>query len=136
MLLKRNKTYKYNFSKQDWKKRSLLHFGSLGLMALKTSFIDTIRLKSATFLISRFFKKSVLKKCKFWELLNFNFPRFKKSSHARMGKGKGKFLKFMAYIRRGQVIFEFGNLSKSLLRSLFLLLKKKLGLKLKLITRI
>jgi ribosomal protein L16/L10AE len=53
-----------------------------------------------------------------------------------MGKGKGKFLKFMAYIRRGQVIFEFGNLSKSLLRSLFLLLKKKLGLKLKLITRI
>jgi ribosomal protein L16/L10AE len=52
-----------------------------------------------------------------------------------MGKGKGKFVEFLAYTRRGQIIFEFSNLRKSLLRSLFVLIEKKIGLKLKMVSR-
>jgi ribosomal protein L16/L10AE len=52
-----------------------------------------------------------------------------------MGKGKGKFQEFKAYTRRGQIVFEFSNLSDDRLRSLFFLIKKKTGLTLKMISR-
>jgi ribosomal protein L16/L10AE len=52
-----------------------------------------------------------------------------------MGKGKGKFVEFSAYTRRGQIIFEFSRLSQALLQALFALIEKKIGLKLKKILR-
>ena len=50
----------------------------------------------------------------------FTYPCFKKSTHARMGKGRGKFLKLMYYIKRGSILFEFSNIKFNILKSMFL----------------
>jgi ribosomal protein L16/L10AE len=114
----------------------MLNFGSLGFVSLDTKFINISQIKSIKFFINRYLKLKNFKKYKLWDLTNFSYPCFQKSKHARMGKGKGKFLEFKYYVKRGSIIFEFDNISKILFKNLYNFLRKKVSFRIKLVSRI
>lgn len=89
-----------------------LRIGNMGLYFSKENRIELIYIKYLRRLIKRlkFPKKvSLLKyfKKKLWFFLKKNFPLTKKSKNSRMGKGKGKFLRWIIRIPRNYMFFEF-----------------------------
>ena len=72
------------------------------------------------------FKKSKDKKV--WVFLHKNYPITKKSKNARMGKGKGSFVRYCSRILQNHSIFEFKGFRSFDLMKIKKIFKKKVNL--------
>ena len=115
------KRYKESF------KFSKLHFGDSGMFFCKNYRLEDIyffELKRKIKYIFKY-KKNLKTKKKFWVFLNKNSPISKKSKNARMGKGKGLFVRLCYRLRKNSVFFEFKNVNKIILNKIRKYISKK-----------
>lgn len=107
--IKTKEQVSFKYRNYRYKKLLKLNFGNLGFF-----FIKNMRFEYLYFL---FFKKLIkmLNKTKyisynkffFWFFLKGNFPLTKKSKNARMGKGKGLFLRWVIKLSNNFFFLEF-----------------------------
>lgn len=57
--------------------------------------------------LRRFLSRRLVKRTKKLPRVCIFSALYKKSSKARMGKGKGKFVKWYGFVKKGQILFEF-----------------------------
>jgi large subunit ribosomal protein L16 len=103
---------------------NLLRFGSVGLVALESSFLDSNQIESCRRVISRYTKR----KGKLWIRVFPDYPFTAKPIGVRMGKGKGKVDIWVARVCKGKVLFEFDGLPKAVVLKAFNAAAKKLPL--------
>lgn len=83
-------------------KSNLLKFGTIGLKAVESGFINAKQLESARQAIVR----KTSRKGKIWIRIFPDIPITKKPSQVRMGKGKGSVNSWGARVSGGTVLFE------------------------------
>lgn len=124
------------------KKRKLLYpkyprlrFGDTGIV-----FKQSIRFEFVYFFFIRKFIKKLLKKRKrfikiqrVWVFIRPNHVLTKKAKNARMGKGKGSFVRWCSLIERGFIFAEFTGISSIRLQKYTAKLEKKFKIPLQLI---
>lgn len=86
-----------------------LKFGNIGLITFKNIQFEYVYFYIIKKFLKYFFKLKYACKnhLKLWVLLKANFPVSKKSKNARMGKGKGSFIRWLIKINQGSSIIEF-----------------------------
>lgn len=101
---------------KSFKKRSILYnskkklnFGNYGLFFNKTTRFEFVYFFFLKKLVKNMNKNKYNLKSffKIWIFLNSNFPISKKSKNARMGKGKGIFLRWAIFIPYNNIFIEF-----------------------------
>lgn len=109
----------------DYKNFKKLNFGNSGFYLIKST-----RFEFSYFLILKIFLKNFLKSKYslknyffFWFFLFGNFPITKKSKNARMGKGKGIFLRWSIRLPLNYIFLEFKSFNFFFLNLLFFKLK-------------
>jgi hypothetical protein len=87
--------------------------------------------------IKRFFLKKRNKRFyrKIWFFFKKNFPITKKSKNARMGKGKGSFLRWIIRLNKNFVFLEMKNINYFLARKICFFLEKKTRLGVNIISK-
>jgi ribosomal protein L16/L10AE len=132
MKLKKKKLNKDKicFKQRHWdkKKSKKLNFGTHGIYftkALRLELIYLVMLRKLLKRLKRIPKRNVIYHKKMWFWLRKNFPISKKSKNARMGKGKGKFLRWTARIPLNYVILEFWGWTPYVLEHICRRLNKK-----------
>ena len=105
--------FKFRFCKKNL--TPYLRYGSMGLFLSKE-----IRFEYAYLVYFRKFlkrlskdKKLKLKRRKIWMFFRPNRVLTKKSKNSRMGKGKGKFIRWCSVLNEGFMLVEFRNFSES-----------------------
>jgi large subunit ribosomal protein L16 len=98
---KYKKYHKGKLFKLEYKSNSL-KFGEVGLKATESGTINFRQIEAARQAISRKIKR----KGRVWIRIFPNLPVTKKSTGARMGKGKGSVSHWVAKVRSGSVLFE------------------------------
>lgn len=105
-----------------------LKFGESGL-----SFKSNVRFEFIYFLYIRKFLKKTLKRKKIfrkdsraWVFIRPNHVMTKKSKNARMGKGKGAFVRWCSLLQKGFLFVEFENISIIKLKKYAHKLEKKI----------
>jgi ribosomal protein L16/L10AE len=105
-----------------------LTFGTVGLKFDKNYTFEKLHLfvlkKKLKFFLK---KKRGLKKV--WFFLSQNYPVFAKGKNARMGKGKGEYLRLIFRVKRNKVFLEFMNLNSIFLKKVSLFFKRYSNLK-------
>jgi len=89
------------------KKLTSPHFGFFGIKVLETGKLQYHQIESIRRILIRFCKKS----SKLWFHPIFSVSLTKKPSEVRMGKGKGKFDRWVANVIAGQILIELENVS-------------------------
>jgi large subunit ribosomal protein L16 len=107
-----------------------LYFGFYGLISLETGRIDLNLVQSLIMTVKR---KIKVKKGKFWFSLNTSIPVTKLSIGTRMGKGKGSISKYVAFVRKGQIICELSSLDRISALSILKLVSSKLPVKVRIV---
>nr|QEM01661.1 50S ribosomal protein L16 [Nephromyces sp. ex Molgula occidentalis] len=79
-----------------------LYFGNIGLQALSNNLICQEHLS----LIKKSFNNYLKKEGKLYFRINCNQIKTKKATDSRMGSGKGSFYKYVAKIKKGDILFE------------------------------
>jgi ribosomal protein L16/L10AE len=102
------------------------------IVSNENKLINKYEIESARIVISNELRKLKMnrdkkRKKKFWILVNFQLPYTKKSSHSRMGKGKGLIDKYKNYITINSIIFRLENIPSSFMLKIFELIKHKLS---------
>lgn len=121
-LLKfKSKLYKFN----------QLQFGYYGLQAIESGIL-TLKQVEAT---RRIFSRALKRKSKIWIKTNFIISTTAKPTAIRMGKGKGATNQLIAFVRRGDVLFETGFTTNEAIKSVFASAKKKLPVLTKLVKK-
>lgn len=117
--------------------RHILRFGRFGIKAISFGKLDKLQLLSIErSIIQKInFLTGKVKPTKIWNLLFLNKCLTKLSSESRMGKGKGSIYTQMIFIRPGVILFEFEGLTNQKMIELFKFIKKKIPLKLILISK-
>ncbi len=118
----RKKTKELKTNKYDFKKRKKLIknnvkyvFGSSGLKSKKQQRIEGIYLTKTKAKIKKWLKKKKKQhrpknsKFNYWVFYNPNTTLTKKSKNARMGSGKGKFVRKAYTIAQNKLFIEFKN---------------------------
>jgi len=85
------------------KSNNRLVFGPVGLMALSSGYMTPQQVESLRKALTLYSKKPF----KMWVRLKPYIARTQKASESRMGKGRGKIVQWVLFVRRGQVLFEF-----------------------------
>lgn len=113
----------------DYKKLNFLNFGNHGFITKKS-----LRFEFSNFLIFKKFLKIFLKSkyslkkfFSFWFFLFGNYPITKKSKNARMGKGKGVFLRWSIRIPFNFIFLEFNFFNSNLSSLIFFNLRKNIS---------
>lgn len=104
---KKFKKFNLKGTKQNKKK---LCFGFSGLQSLDTGRLSTKQIETC---IQTLRKKLKPLDAKIWVRINPNISVTKKASSVRMGKGKGAIDRYVAFVRKGQVLFEISKINKS-----------------------
>jgi ribosomal protein L16/L10AE len=106
----KNKKINYKRKKQFHVKKIHFCFGDKGLFCINQTRIEKIYLK----IIRKFIRKKFRKKRKKFKLYNKYWIRFssnliltKKSKNARMGSGKGKYLRSSFLLKKNKSFIEF-----------------------------
>ena len=81
-------------------------------------------------------KRKVFYHRKMWFWLRKNFPISRKSKNARMGKGKGKFLRWIIRVPRNYIILEFFGWHHTTLKYICYKINKKNNLQINWFTRL
>lgn len=92
--------------------------------------INKNEIESSRLIITKLLRKNkhnIRKKKIFWININFLLPYTKKSSHSRMGKGKGLINSYKNYINLNTTIFKFKSVNLSIIIKLFNLIRRKLS---------
>lgn len=102
------------------------------IVSNENKLIDKYEIESARIVISKELRKlktnkDKKKKKKFWIFINFQLPYTKKSSHSRMGKGKGLIDKYKNFITINSIVFKLENISLSFMLKIYKLIKHKLS---------
>jgi ribosomal protein L16/L10AE len=118
------KRYKKRFNKTSF------IFGNTAIKILKDMKLEYNYIFNIKKILKKFFKFKKTKLKKVWIFLNKNFPITKKSKNSRMGKGKGKFLRYSSRISRNFFFLEFSGFNIKSLIHLETLIKYRLGSKL------
>lgn len=82
---------------------SKIVFGSVGIIAKNSGYVTVNQVESLRKIFSRFGKKSF----KIWIRLRPYIAQTAKPSEARMGKGRGKTVAWVLFVKKGQILFEF-----------------------------
>lgn len=99
------------------------------IVSSENKLIDRYEIESARIIISRELRKLKKKNKKFWVYVNYDFPFHKKSSHSRMGKGKGGIDSYKKFITINSVIFKLETSTLHLILNLFKVIQSKLSFK-------
>lgn len=124
-MIFQKKRYSLNMSKLK------LRFGESGFYFFKENRIELIYLVYLRKLIKKIGFPKSLKKLKnvfltkVWFFLKKNFPITKKSKNSRMGKGKGKFLRWIIRVQKNFIFFEFKGYEFFLLKKIAKKINKK-----------
>ncbi len=108
---------------------NVLKFGSVGLIALETSFLNYNQIEACRRVMSRYTKR----KGKLWIRIFPDYPFSAKPIGVRMGKGKGKVDVWVARVCKGKILFEFEGLPFNVVSKAFKAASKKLPLDTKII---
>lgn len=112
-----------------------LKFGCYGITFLRNIRFEYVYL----FYIRKFLKKTLKKNKKFyrstkaWIFIRPNHVMTKKSKNARMGKGKGSFIRWCTLIQKGFIFAEFNNISYIRLNKAIYKLQNKIKVPLKIV---
>jgi large subunit ribosomal protein L16 len=123
------KLRKFNLKGVKNNKKNLC-FGFYGLQALETGRISSKQLDTISQAIRRKLKPLG---GKFWLRLNPSINVTKKPSSVRMGKGKGGIDRQVAFVRKGQVLYEISKLKKSVAQDILKLGSSKIPIKTKIV---
>ena len=104
----------------------LCQFGFYGIKALNAALITPNQIETSRRVIIRITKRVG----KVYIRAVFHYAITAKSSGTRMGKGKGKFIGWVAYIKRGSIFIELWGLSKKIAMKAFNSIKYQLLIKL------
>lgn len=100
------------------------------IMSSENKLIDKYELESARIIISKELRKAKdinRKKKNFWVCINFLVPYTKKSSHSRMGKGKGGIDSYKSFVHINTIIFKFVDFTLNFILKLFKIVSSKLS---------
>lgn len=106
---------------------SFLNFGQFGIKSLQNGLLHENHLE----MIRRIIKREAIKKIKYWYRLHINHTITSKPKDSRMGKGKGEVHHNVVRVKSGKIFFEIFGISKALFLKIFVLIQKKLPLKIK-----
>lgn len=106
-----------------------LKFGTLGIKVIESGFLTTTHLE----IIRRILVKKSNKSAKIWFRISARKIITAKAKDSRMGKGKGVFVCFISPIKAGTILLEIDGISLVQFKEAFILLKKKLPIKLKIV---
>lgn len=121
------------FSNIKNKKILKLRFGSHGLYFNQPTRVELVYLVMLRRVLKKFrFTRKIDSKHhrKFWFCLRRNYTISKKSKNARMGKGKGKFLRWSILVPRNSMLLEFAGWHMKLIKYVCYKLDKKAKIKL------
>lgn len=131
-----NKKYKKYHKKKNVRqneKTSVAKIGKgfYGLKILSSGIMNSKQLETMRRIITRVTKRTA----KIRMNIFFNHPLTKKPLLSRMGKGSGGIDSWIAYVKKGKIIFELSGLSKEVAFSVLNLLKNRINLKTKIVQR-
>jgi large subunit ribosomal protein L16 len=112
-------------------KGSELSFGEFGLKALANGIIKNTQIEAVRVLLARQLRGTG----KVWIRIFPHQSITKKPAETRMGKGKGDIVCWVAFVKRGAIIFELGGVPESLARSALRLSAFKLPVRTKFVSR-
>lgn len=101
---------------------SRVSFGKYGLRALGCGRLTNMQIETARVIITRRLRRGG----KLWIRVFPDKPVTKKPAETRMGKGKGEVDKWVAVIRRGQMLFELDGVLEDYAKETFRLVASKL----------
>jgi len=123
------KLRKFNLKGVKYNKK-LLCFGFYGLKALETGRLSAKQLETVSQAIRRKLKPLG---GKFWLRLNPSISVTKKASSVRMGKGKGNIDRYIAFVRKGQILYEVSVLNETVAVEALKLGSSKIPMKTKIV---
>ena len=106
-------------------------FGTYGIISLSKGTITSKQLLTIDNLIRK--KLKPLKNSKYWITIFPNVCLTKKPQKTRMGKGAGAFLDWIYPIKENKVFIEFSNLPADYINDIYILIRQKLNIKIKVI---
>lgn len=111
---KKPRSFKLRGEKKKTERRilygdTLIYFAKEG--GLDLTYFKFLKKKLKLLFKWKLHKASFLKK-KIWFFVNLNFPVTKKSKNARMGKGKGSFVRWRCRIKQNAKFFETKHFSR------------------------
>ncbi len=108
-----------------------LSFGTFGLKALESSFINSKQIESARRTMTRFIQRGG----KIWIRVFPDKPMTAKPPEVGMGGGAGALKEFVAAVSAGRILFEIDGVSEQVAKDAFRLAAFKLPVKTKFIKR-
>lgn len=115
-------------------RRLRLRFGNYGIFFKQPTRVELIYLVMLRRILKRYRRKNrkidVIHHRKFWFFLRRNHIISKKSKNARMGKGKGKFLRWCALAPRNYMLLEFSGWHLNVLKYVCYKMNRKASFKL------
>ena len=111
--------------------KNILNFGKYGLKADECGIVTKRQIEAARRSITRRLKKS----SKVWINARVNRPVTAKPQGIRMGKGKGSVAQKTRFVRKGEILFEIGFLSKTAALKVLEKTKRKLPIAARAITK-
>lgn len=102
--------------------------GQFALKSLQSGYITTQQLES----LRKVLVKKTNRSLKMWIKPTIHINKTAKAKESRMGKGKGKILLTVGYIKPGTILVEMNN-NKKLNNDLFKIIKSKIPFKTKLV---
>jgi len=108
-----------------------ISFGSYGLKALETSWVNSRQIEAARRAILRYLKKGG----KLWIRIFPQKPVTSKGVEVPMGGGKGSVSHYVFPVKPGRILFEVDGISENLARQAFEKASDKLSIKTKFVTK-
>jgi len=131
----------FSIRSKKFKKRTItgftfprLIFGTVGLKFDKNYTFEKMHLRLLKKKLKFFLKKKRGFK-KAWFFLTQNYSIFAKGKNARMGKGKGEYLRSIFRVKKSRVFLEFINLNKIFLRKISYFFKRGSNLRNSVLTK-
>ena len=133
-MLNERKTHN-NLSLKNNQPTHLVQFGKFGIKSITFGIISQKQLDAIEWALMKKIKSLANKKnVKFWNLLTLNLNLTKLSLESRMGKGKGSIYTKSVFLKPGTMLFEFDRISFQNIKEVFKFIKKKLPIKVILIS--
>ena len=107
-------------------------YGQFGLQSLSANRVDSRQIESAR----RAMTRSVKRTGRIWIRIFPHRPVTRKSTGAKMGKGKGNPEFYVAQVKRGTMLFEMGGVTEEQARRAIRLAASKLPVKTRFVTKL
>jgi ribosomal protein L16/L10AE len=102
---------------------STIGIGKGYIIVESTSFLTKNQVEACKKIINRDLKRT---DSSYTTMVQYNILKTQKASGSRMGKGKGKVVDRVAFIKKNEILFEFTNIHLSVLKKLISKIKYKI----------